>query len=958
MSIDRRASSPALNRRPSTTSLRNGHDSPGASNSPRLLNKRSSSNLLLLQLMPSVEEPTPPTAGSVAAEFFDREMAVHKEQGEIREKTVVIIHDDCYGHRFSRLKTKDSILSIFERPERVQASVMGISAAYVRLGERFAGGRSAPSPKSDPSKDLPFRIIKSSRKVKLQSDAVTAVHGKEWMKELQGLCDSAGQKVSAAQIELERTPNTNGTKKEAFHSGDLYLCGESVTALEGALGGVCDAVDAVFQGSASGTGPTQAFACVRPPGHHCSSDWPSGFCWINNVHVGIQHAIQTYGLTHAAIIDFDLHHGDGSQEITWAHNERMQFPKNKNFPNSKKSFLGYFSLHDINSFPCELGDREKTQMASLCIDNAHGQAIWNVHLEQWQRPEEFWQLYETRYKVILDKVRKFLKHRASEFRPGKNSPLPKAAIFISAGFDASEHEVSYMQRHSVNVMTEFYARFTRDIVDLANEEGTAVGGRVISVLEGGYSDKALISGVLSHISGLCDRNIISQEPSQDLTNGHGSLGISGLAAAPVVAPEVMKYNTEWWHDSNLETLVQLLHPPESAAEKAAVKKSRSGTYSSPTHASVMKAVDPNKVLMRASSMNSHAVSLSPSRSASPPPPEVDWVTATSELCKLLIPSDRQINSLTQLDLNPPKEVKVKKEDVATEMVPNANGRALRERRTRTSVGPEAQPAAVSAAARARKASIDRRKTIADVPLPSIEVAERPRRRTSSASTVSTGSVAPVPTVRSRPASKTATPALEVKKSRQTASSSSSRATSVKSGTADSAMDSLTSGLQRITIKVPSREEYQARKTAPVVPAARSNGVPKKPVAARTTLKKPAIPARGVLSVKAPAPKPQILSSKPTTPPAITSGPKEQPITTTTNGIAKAASPPGQQPYSDIQWAVPNTDVPKQPEQPPAQQYQDGIQWLTPNKEVPTFTATGHIPFANAPNKVPQNPEQN
>jgi histone deacetylase HOS3 len=1072
MSIDRRASSPALARRPSTTSLRGGYDSPGASNSPRLLNKRSSSNLLLSQLMPSVEEPAPPTAGSVASEFFAGELAVHKETGSIGdgtigEKTVVIIHDDCYGHRFSRMKTKDSILSIFERPERVQASVMGISAAYVRLGDRFADGISNSKKGSASTKALPFRIVKSSRKVRLQSDVVTAVHGKEWMKELQGLCNTAGQKVSSATIELERTPNFNGTKKEAFHSGDLYLCEESIKALEGALGGVCDAVDAVFQGSASGTGPTQAFACVRPPGHHCSSDWPSGFCWLNNVHVGIQHAIQTYGLTHAAIIDFDLHHGDGSQEITWAHNERMQFPKAKNFPNSKKSFLGYFSLHDINSFPCELGDREKTQMASLCIDNAHGQAIWNVHLEQYQSPEEFWDLYETRYKVILDKVRKFLKYRTNELRSWKNSPVPKAAIFISAGFDASEHEVSYMQRHSVNVMTEFYARFTRDIVELANEEGTAAGGRVISVLEGGYSDKALISGVLSHISGLCEGNALAQEDLSvnDVMNGQGSLGISGLAAAPLYGvPQLMKYNNEWWHDSNLDALVHLLHPPASAADKAAVKKSRNGTYSSPTHASVMKAVDPNRVLIRASSMSSRATSLSPSRAESPPLPEVDWATATSELCKLLIPSDRQINSLTQADLNPPKDVKIKKErevDVATEMVA-VNGRALRERKPRISVGPEAQPIAV----RSRKASIDRRKTLSDVPLPSVETSERPkepRRRTSIASTVSASSAAPIPNARARTTKSTAA-ALDVKKTRTSTSASSSRATSVKppavpripSGvvkregsatsngsvptvkqTSDTDMDSLTSGFQRIKIKVPSNEEYQARQTkVPLVSAARTTTVAaKKPVVSRATkapattvAKKPsaretarakATMTSTTAATKASIPRPLAIVSPPMAPapvhgrfngsldlqvghngvngayilvPQQTSSLPSQlsmaspPMHPTSQGMSSpisSVSPTTPQPsYPNLQWAVPNADVPKgQPPQPLASNQFQEFQWMPPNsdtaavlpgqgppqvqpsdvvktqKPMPTFSATGHIPFADMPFQQKQNPEE-
>ena len=123
---------------------------------------------------------------------------------------------------------------------------------------------------------------------------------------------------------------------------------------ESSLGAVCDAVDAVFNEG----GPKRAFVAVRPPGHHCSASYPSGFCWINNVHVGIMHAILGHGLTHAAIIDIDLHHGDGSQQIAWQHNSRG-VGLNKNSAYWKKTSIGYFSLHDINSYPCEMGDEEK-----------------------------------------------------------------------------------------------------------------------------------------------------------------------------------------------------------------------------------------------------------------------------------------------------------------------------------------------------------------------------------------------------------------------------------------------------------------------------------------------------------------------------------------------------------------------------------------------------------------------
>ncbi|KAI9811292.1 MAG: hypothetical protein M1826_003268 [Phylliscum demangeonii] len=120
-----------------------------------------------------------------------------------------------------------------------------------------------------------------------------------------------------------------------------------------------------------------------------------------------------------------------------------------------------------------MGDEDKIQAASLCIENAHGQTIWNVHLQAWKNETEFWALYETRYIALLEKARTFLRTHTQRLLVGSNDPEPKAAIFLSAGFDASEWEGAGMQRHKVNVPTDFYARFTSDIVKLANEPDLA-----------------------------------------------------------------------------------------------------------------------------------------------------------------------------------------------------------------------------------------------------------------------------------------------------------------------------------------------------------------------------------------------------------------------------------------------------------------------------------------------------
>ena len=661
----------------------------------------------------------------MAEEHFEKELARHNAGAEAPNAgTVVIVHDQCYGHRFARPKTSKGLLSlIMERPERILASVLGISAAYVRLGERHAGGSHPPHPDHAPPERVPFQIRKTSRLVDITSSVVTNVHGTAWMSELKSLCDNAERKLASAGKELARDTRSFPAQapKQELHSGDLYLCSDSLNAFQGALGGVLDAVDSVFQATSTGSGPSRAFVCIRPPGHHCSDDYPSGFCWLNNVHVGIEHAMMNYGLTHAAIVDFDLHHGDGSQAITWARNKKVQ-NMSKNTPAWKKTSIGYFSLHDINSYPCEDGDDNKVQAASLCIDNAHGQSIWNVHLQPWKTPEEFWAIYEEKYMVLIEKIRLYLKHHTQRLNASPNHPTPKAAIFLSAGFDASEWETAGMQRHSVNVPTEFYARFTRDIVHLAEEEGTAVNGRVISVLEGGYSDRALASGVFSHLSGLCDGQVWTEpRPAKGLAlDMHQRLGALTIAdeASPLTTigtePALMSYDPLWWHATQLSELENLVNSPPVVP----LKKPRNGSpahFSSPTQSFTAKVVDISKL----NRSMSGKYTTSSSRAPTPPPPEVDWATAAHALSKLLIPSDRQTRSFKPEELAEPK---TKKErlvaPVLTSTHTDPSGRQLRGRKAVTSyVEPDSEEEKASLRAESRA---NRRKTIADFPLASVE----------------------------------------------------------------------------------------------------------------------------------------------------------------------------------------------------------------------------------------------
>lgn len=679
----------------------------------------------------NLPERPPVTASSVAKEYFGKELEAH---ATIQSPVIVIVHDACYGHRFARPRsTKNALASIVERPERIHATILGAATAYVRLGGRHQHGPYMPRPKHDSAdvKDVPFQIRKTSRIIPLNHPSVTYVHGNKWMEELQIMCDSAEAKLAMNGKELVRPigygKDESGGALPKLHEGDLYLCEESLNALQGCLGGVCDAVDTIFSANAT----KRAFVCIRPPGHHCSSNFPSGFCWLNNVHVGISYAAMNHGLTHAAIIDFDLHHGDGSQNIAWEQNRKTQtLPKNA--AAHRKTPIGYYSLHDINSYPCEWGDEEKVRNASLCIDNAHGQSIWNVHLESWESHEEFWKLYETKYSALLEKARFFLRQHTARLR-ASGTQTPKAAIFISAGFDASEWESAGMQRHSVNVPTEFYARITADLVKLSEEEDLGVDGRLISVLEGGYSDRALTSGVLSHICGLATDVAPPLQPSSDMFGTPKFQTINNWIPENSAMVDIAKpdFNSEWWALDNLEELEAVVAGRQPAGPKSLQDKT--GNYSSPTHASTAKMTENARDRHSLSALHAR---LSLESQYVPPPPDVDWAVASYELSRVIIPSDRQTLSCTHEELNAEatKARRERRSNIGVAVQPS-EGMQLRDRRTRVQ-------AAEFGGARSSSRTENRRTTIAAVselpdhsmpPPPGIN--GRQRRRSSDASSI-------------------------------------------------------------------------------------------------------------------------------------------------------------------------------------------------------------------------------
>lgn len=409
-------------------------------------------------------------------------------------KAVIVLSPYSLQHAFPRdWVSKSYRKTIVERPERLLAGSMGISAAVTMYPALFT--------------------LKSSnqRKGSLLSPHVLKVHGRDWPPALLRLCKHADEKLAKGEIEVP----------DSWNSGDIYLSSKTIEALQGSVGALECGVDSIFEGPSPEHISNRAFVVIRPPGHHCHAGTPSGFCLLNNAHVSIEYAHDTYGVTHAVVLDFDLHHGDGTQDICW---KRAGFRPDEEDEDASgydefgKKFaelprVGYFSMHDINSFPTESGyaTKDNIKSASTCIMNAHDLNIWNVHLSAWETEEDFNKLYQSKYRTLFAKADEFFKNAKMEM-DSKGAQF-KGLVVISAGFDASEFEQVSMQRHGVNVPTNFYTMFTKDALKLAQMH---TEGKVLSVLEGGYSDKAITSGVFAHLIGLQNQNWIKEWGSEQV----------------------------------------------------------------------------------------------------------------------------------------------------------------------------------------------------------------------------------------------------------------------------------------------------------------------------------------------------------------------------------------------------------------------------------------------------------
>jgi histone deacetylase HOS3 len=226
----------------------------------------------------------------------------------------------------------------------------------------------------------------------------------------------------------------------------------------------------------------------------------------------------------------------------------------------------YGSAHDILSYPCEDGNPELVRDASISLPHgAHGQWIENVHLETYESEQEFWighedeGAYERTFGKLLRSAEQFVRRTRSRESPTSQQAQRGEAeddviIFISCGFDASEHEYPSMSRHGRHVPASFYYRFARDVRALADKHAR---GRVVSVLEGGYSDRALIAGGMAWLTGLVGHEPPTSDDDKLATRNKNEEAVDQYTgktdnAIPSEAWVHRAGPRDWWALGNLE----------------------------------------------------------------------------------------------------------------------------------------------------------------------------------------------------------------------------------------------------------------------------------------------------------------------------------------------------------------------------------------------------------------------
>jgi acetoin utilization deacetylase AcuC-like enzyme len=221
--------------------------------------------------------------------------------------------------------------------------------------------------------------------------------------------------------------------------------GSAGAALRASGAGVAG-VDAIMLGETK-----RVFCAVRPPGHHATGDTSMGFCLFNNIAVAAAHAVDMHGLERVAVIDFDVHHGNGTQAIF-----------------EQDARVAYFSTHQAGLFP-QTGRRVERGVGNIC----------NILLPPGSDSLRFRNIW------------------ADEMLPGIAAFKPQL-LLISAGFDADMRD----PQADLMLGSEDFHWLTAELVALAQQH---CDGRVLSMLEGGYHLQALAEGTVEHVHALLEQ---------------------------------------------------------------------------------------------------------------------------------------------------------------------------------------------------------------------------------------------------------------------------------------------------------------------------------------------------------------------------------------------------------------------------------------------------------------------
>ena len=239
--------------------------------------------------------------------------------------------------------------------------------------------------------------------------------------------------------------NSFPSKGHSSLDGDTIISPGSKEATFDAAGSIIAAIDGVENKEFK-----NAFCSVRPPGHHCNQNKAAGFCILNNIAIGAKYLLNKYKYKKIAIIDFDVHHGNGTQDIFYE-NESVLF----------------ISTHQYPYYPGSGSEQEKGKFNN----------IYNIPLPAGTNSEEYLNAFER----ALERLR--------EFKP--------EFVLISAGFDAHKND----PLAQFKLETEDFYTITKRIIDISKK---FCNGKVVSILEGGYDLEALRDSTKRHVDALIE----------------------------------------------------------------------------------------------------------------------------------------------------------------------------------------------------------------------------------------------------------------------------------------------------------------------------------------------------------------------------------------------------------------------------------------------------------------------